>query len=78
MLDWGEYLSLDADNLPSAVYLTCVETPPKSNDGYFMFLQFGVGQAHIFGGACSKCKCPHVFFLVFFFSLFNFFNPCLE
>ena len=39
-LNFGECLSLDADNLPSAVYLSPVETPPKSNDGYFMSVQF--------------------------------------
>ena len=39
-LDLGECLSLDVYNLPSAVYLSPVETPPTSNDGYCMFVQF--------------------------------------
>ena len=54
----GECLSLDTDNLPSAVDLPPVETPSKSNDFSFMFLQFEVGQAQIFGCACSKRKWP--------------------
>ena len=36
-LEFGECLSPDADKLPSEVYLSPVETPPISNDGYFMF-----------------------------------------
>ena len=36
-LDLGECLSLDADNLPSAVYLSHVETPTKSKYGYLCF-----------------------------------------
>ena len=41
MLDLEEYQSLDGYNLPSAVYLSPLQTPPQSSDGYFMFLQFG-------------------------------------
>ena len=35
MLDLGECQSLDVINLPSAVYLSPIQTPPPSNDGYF-------------------------------------------
>jgi hypothetical protein len=31
MLELGECLSLDKDNLPSAVYLSPVQTPPTYN-----------------------------------------------
>ena len=56
-LDLGEFQSLDADSLPSAVYRSPVETPPKSKNGYFTFVQFRVRQAQIFGCACLKRKC---------------------
>ena len=36
MVDLGECLSLDADNLPSAVYLSTVQTPQPSSEGYFV------------------------------------------
>ena len=51
-------MGLDANNLPSAVYLSPVRTPTPSNDGYFKFVQFGVTQAQIFGCACPKRKFP--------------------
>ena len=35
-------------------HLSRVKTPPTSNDGYFLFVQFGVRKADIFGCACSK------------------------
>ena len=41
-LDLGNYLLLDADNLQSAVNMLSVKTLPTSNDGYFMFVKFGV------------------------------------
>ena len=47
----------DLKNLPYIVYLSPVETPPQSNDGYFMFVQFGVTQAPTFGCTCPKRKC---------------------
>ena len=37
-LDLGECLSLDANNLPPAVYLSPIGTPPTSNYEYFMFM----------------------------------------
>ena len=37
MLDLRECLLPDADNLPSVVYLSAVQTPKPSNDGHFMF-----------------------------------------
>ena len=37
----GECLSLDADSLPSANYLSPDETQQTTNDGYFLFVQFG-------------------------------------
>ena len=42
MLDLGEYQSLDANNFQFAVYLSPVQTPQPSNNGYSMFVQFGV------------------------------------
>ena len=42
MLDLGECLSLHANNLPSAVYLSPVQTPTPSKDGNFMFVGIGV------------------------------------
>ena len=48
MLDLGECQSLYANNSPSAVYLSPVQTPPPSNKRYFMFDQFVVRKAHIF------------------------------
>ena len=57
MLDLGECQAQDLIKLPSAVYLSPVETQPPSNDGYFMFVQFGVRQAKIFGCAYPKRKC---------------------
>ena len=56
MLELGECLSLAAGNLPSAVHMSPAQTPPPSNDGYYMFVKFGVRQAHIFGCACPKRK----------------------
>ena len=75
ILDLGECLSLVADDLQSAVYLSTVQTPKPSSenlglmryrgdllghlvstDGYFMFAQFGVKQAQIFGCSCSRRK----------------------
>ena len=56
MLDFGECLSVDADNLPSAVYLSLVQTTPPLIYGYFMFVQFGVRQTQIFGCAYLKRK----------------------
>ena len=50
MLDLGEYLWLDADNLQSAVYLS--QTPPPSNMAIFVW--FRVGQTYIFGCACPN------------------------
>ena len=47
MLELGEYQSLDATNLLAAVYLSPVQTPPPTNDGYFMFVRFEVKQAQI-------------------------------
>ena len=48
MLDFGEGQSLDANDLPSAVYLSPVETPPPSNYDYLtFFLRFGVRLAKI-------------------------------
>ena len=41
-------LLLGAD-LPSAVYMSHVETPPKLNDGNFMFVELGFRQSHIIG-----------------------------
>ena len=38
MIDLGEYWSLDADNLASAVYLSPVQTPKPSNDGSILCL----------------------------------------
>ena len=64
MLDLGECQSLDANDLPSAVYLAPVQTPPPSNDGYFMFVVFGVRQAQIFGCACLKRKRPKTIKLI--------------
>ena len=57
MLDLGECLSLDTDNLPSAVYISPVQNPPPSNDGYFMFVGIEVVYAQTFGCACTKRKC---------------------
>ena len=57
MLDLEEFQSLDANSLPSAVYLSPVQTPPPSNYGYFMPDRIRVKQAQIFGGSCSKRKC---------------------
>ena len=49
------------EQLPSAVYLSPVQTPPPSNYGYFMFVfLFGVRQAQIFSCACLKRKRPTV------------------
>ena len=56
MLDLGEGLSLEADNLPSVVYLSPVQSQPPLNDGYFMFVKFGDRQAQIFGCVCPKHK----------------------
>ena len=56
--DLGESMSMDADNLSPAVYLSPVETQPTSNDGYFMLVKFEARQAQISGCACSKHKCP--------------------
>ena len=42
MLDLGECQSLRGNNSPSAVYLSPVQTPPFSNNGYFMLVQFGI------------------------------------
>ena len=36
MLDLGECLLLDADNLPSAVHLLAVQTPQPSNNVFFL------------------------------------------
>ena len=57
MLKLGECQSLDANSLQFAVYLSPVQTPPPSNYGYFIFVRFGVKQAHIFGCAGPKRKC---------------------
>ena len=38
MLDSGEFLLLNTDDLPSAVYLLTVQTPQPSNDGYLIYL----------------------------------------
>ena len=59
MLHLGECQSLVANNLPY-VYLSPVQNPPPSNDGYFIFVLFGVRQAQIFGCACPKRKCAVV------------------
>ena len=56
MLDLGECLWMDVDNLPLAVYLSPVQAPPQLNDGYFMIVRFGVRQAQISGCACLKHK----------------------
>ena len=50
--DLGECLSLDGDDLPSAVYLSIVETQPPSNDCNLMFLRIGgsVGDLGCCGG----------------------------
>ena len=42
MLDFGECLSLVADNLTSTVYLSPLQTPPQSNDGHFMIVEIGL------------------------------------
>ena len=36
MIDLGKCQSLDANNLPSAVYMSPVQTPLTSNDGFFL------------------------------------------
>ena len=56
MLDLGERVSLDDDNLPSALYLSPVHISPLSNDGNFMFVGIGVRKVQIFGCACLKHK----------------------
>ena len=56
MLDLGECQLLEANNLPSAVYLSPVQTPPPSNYNYFMFVPYGVRQHQMFGCAYPKCK----------------------
>ena len=57
MLDLGECQSLDADNLPSASYLSPVQTSTQSNNCCFMFVGFGVNLDQFFGCTCPKHKC---------------------
>ena len=45
MLALGECRSLDANDFPFAVNLSPVQTLPPLDNGYFMFVQFGVKQA---------------------------------
>ena len=43
-------------NLPLAIYLSAVETPPISSDDYFMFIQFEVWQAQVFSAVPASNK----------------------
>ena len=56
MLDLVECQSLDANKLPSEVYLSPVQNQQPSYDGSYTFVFFGVRQAQIFGCACPKHK----------------------
>ena len=56
MLDLGEFWMLDVNNFPSAVYHSHVQTPPPSDDAYFMNIGIGVRLAKMFGCACLKHK----------------------
>ena len=60
MLDLGEFLPLDVDNLPSAVNISPVKPghdPTMTELWTFIFVQFGVRIAEFFGCACPKRKC---------------------
>ena len=48
MLDFGECLSLDANNLPSAVYLSSVQTPQPTSENF--------GPMRYRGDLLGECK----------------------
>ena len=58
MLELGECLSLDKDNLPSAVYLSPVQTPPTYNatKAVLCWMELELNELNFFGCACLKHK----------------------
>ena len=54
MFDFGEYLLLDADNIPPTFHLSPEQTPKLSNYLFLMFDGVSVRLAKIYSCACLK------------------------